>query len=106
MSVYKDIDIEMQDLLLTVRSVRNASQNAPTADVDREETEIDMRHEIFSRLLRAGWIAPTYTSTMRMHLQAGNVIDAVTLLADVLAVDLLDSLEPLKRERAKALELV
>lgn len=87
MSVYKGLDIDIQELQEAVRTTRNAHHNTPYKDVDPEEAELYQRQVLATKLLRMGWIPPVYTSMMKLRLYGGKTNEAVALLCDVLGVD-------------------
>lgn len=87
MSVYKSLDIDMMDLQEHVRNTRNVNHNTPYVNVDPEEAEYEQRQTLATKLLRAGWVPPTYSSAIKMMLLKGEKDEALTLLCDVLGVD-------------------
>lgn len=87
MSVYKDIDIDLQDLQELVRTNRNSHFNTPLAGLSRDEAELEQRANLATKLLRAGWIMPTYANSLKYMLRRGERAKAMTLLVDVLGLD-------------------
>ena len=87
MAVFKALDIDAQDLQDMVRNNRNVHHNTPYANVDPEEAELDQRQQLITKVLRAGWIPPTYTSEIKLKLLKGEGTEALQLLCDVLGVD-------------------
>lgn len=88
MGVHKSLDIDIQDLQEAVRVTRNYHLNSPMRDVGSEEAQLGQRNELCTRLLRSGWIPPTYAHAMKARLLEGEPARALALLADVLNVDL------------------
>lgn len=102
MSVYKDIDIDLQDLQELVRTNRNSHFNTPLAGLSRDEAELEQRANLATKLLRAGWIMPTYANSLKYMLRRGERAKAMTLLVDVLGLDadILTTSQPEELQRA------
>ncbi|WP_346921934.1 hypothetical protein [Glutamicibacter creatinolyticus] len=88
MAVHKGIDIDIQDLQEMVRTTRNSHLNHAHADAHPDDALLDQRNRLATKLLRAGWIAPTYARALKVALLEGSHDAALELLADLLGVDL------------------
>lgn len=86
MGVHAALDTDVQDLQIMVRTNRNAHLNA-SASVDSDEAELDQRNQLLTKLMRAGWIAPTYVDALKHKLRTGDPKGALALLCDVIGLD-------------------
>lgn len=76
MSVYKDFDIDLQEMLATVLTV------ASGYDLDNPDSESGMegRAVLLSRLLDLGWLTPTERRAALRHFNKGDGKPLLSLL--------------------------
>ena len=89
----KALDIDMQDLLVAVKTTRHSRFNAPDGLLSNDDAELDRRQRLSSRLLALGFIPPMFTHRMKHALMRGDERDALRMLRAVIGLDDDETLE-------------